>query len=84
MANIQISELSSFNQVDAQELNQVVGGWYKPKKYDYKPKKYYYKPYGKLVIKDSFNKVTQTNISNIKQVGYYNTAVNVQSNYADI
>ncbi len=77
MANIQISELSSFNQVDAQELNQVVGGWYKY----YKP---YYKPYGKVVIKDSFNKVTQTNISNIKQVGVGNVAVNIQSNEAKI
>ena len=94
MANIKISELSSFNQVDAQELNQVVGGCYhkcykscykpeKPKKDDKKPMKPS-KPYGKVSIEDSFNAITQTNISNILQFGYGNVAVNSQSNYASI
>lgn len=65
MANIKISELSSLNQLDAQEVNQVVGGWKKPKYYY--PKKYYpvyYKSYYK-----SFNTAIATNNSVINQGG---------------
>ncbi len=75
MANIKISELSSVNHLDAQELNQVIGGGYYPK-YKYYP--YYYAPkYYKTSYYKSFNTATAINTSNINQGGKGNLNIAV-------
>lgn len=76
MANIKLSELSSVNQLDAQELNQVVGGWGKK----YYGKKYYY-DYSKYFGGSFFSGNNQQNFNTttIAQVGGYKQVANVNT-----
>lgn len=73
MANIKISELSSVNHLDAQELNQVIGGWGYKYKYPY----YYAPKYYKTSYYKSFNTATAINTSNINQGGKGNLNIAV-------
>lgn len=81
MANIKISELNSINQLDAQELNQVVGGGYGKKDY------YWWKKYVPTYVSYSDDDiVTQTasNTSTNVVLGSYKTTINTNQGITQI